>query len=106
MIKGANEAHQYVLKICSGHFPMTVSINKNELVIKNFFGEKHPRILKIKEGANVKLDGDNINIESLNKEIAGQVAADIEAMTKRAQFDRRIFQDGIYLILKDGEEVK
>ena len=55
MIKGASEPYKYVLKICSGHFPMSVSVNKNELVIKNLLGEKFPRTLKIKEGADVKV---------------------------------------------------
>ena len=40
MIKGVTEGHIYRLKICSGHFPMNVSMNNNELAVKNFLGEK------------------------------------------------------------------
>ncbi len=106
MLKGANEAYQYKLKICSGHFPMNVSVKDTEFIVKNFFGEKIPRVLKIKEGANVKVEGDIIVVDSPNKEIAGQVAADIEQLVRRTQYDLRIFQDGIWIFEKLGKEIK
>lgn len=104
--RGVTEGHTYTLKICSGHFPMNVAVSGQELSVKNFFGEKIPRVLKIKEGASVKVEGDKVMVESVNKEIAGQVSADIELFTRRANFDTRIFQDGIYIITKDGKEMK
>ncbi|NQU79825.1 50S ribosomal protein L6 [Candidatus Woesearchaeota archaeon] len=100
MIKGVDEGHHYELKICSGHFPMNVSISGNKLVIKNFLGEKVPREIKIKEGAKVKVDGDKVFVEGLDIEIVGQVAADIEQLTRVTNRDIRIFQDGIYIIKK------
>ncbi|MBS3132299.1 50S ribosomal protein L6 [Candidatus Woesearchaeota archaeon] len=106
MLRGSNDGHTYVLKICSGHFPMTVSSTKDEFVVKNFIGEKIPRKLKIKAGAAVKVDGDKVVVQSASKEIAGQVSADIENLTKRANYDTRIFQDGIYIVNKDGKELK
>lgn len=106
MFAGVKEGYIYKLKICSSHFPMNASVNNGEFVIKNFFGEKIPRKLKIKEGAAVKIEGDIITIESIDKEIAGQVAADIETLTKRTKYDRRIFQDGCYITEKAGKEVK
>lgn len=106
MIKGSAQAHTYTLKICAGHFPVTVSVSGNKLNVKNFLGEKVPRILSLKEGATVKVEGQLIHVTSPNKEIAGQVAADIEQLTRRPGFDSRVFQDGIYLINKDGKELK
>ncbi len=106
MLKSANEGCKYVLKICSGHFPMSISVKDSEFTVKNFFGEKIPRVLKIKEGANVKVDGDLVVVESVNKETASQVAADIEKLTRRTKYDTRIFQDGIWIIEKDGKELK
>ena len=84
---------------------MNVSISNNELIVKNFLGEKVPRTLKIKEGTTVKVEGDNIIVESTNKEIAGQVSADIEQLTRRTGYYSRIFHDGIYMINKDGKEI-
>ncbi len=106
MLKGANETYSYKLKICSGHFPMNVSVKDRDFIVKNFFGEKIPRVLKIKEGANVKVEGDVVVVESLDKELASQVAADIEQLVRRTKYDTRIFQDGLYIISKGDKEIK
>ncbi|MBW2998515.1 50S ribosomal protein L6 [Candidatus Woesearchaeota archaeon] len=106
MIKGTQEPYTYKLKVCSSHFPMSVKINGQELVVNNFIGEKVNRVLKLKEGVDVKLDGDVISVTSCNKELAGQVAGDIEKLTKRSGFDKRIFMDGIYIIEKAGVELQ
>tara|TARA_Y100000310_G_scaffold342247_1_gene444604 strand:- start:20248 stop:20817 length:570 start_codon:yes stop_codon:yes gene_type:complete len=106
MMDGCLEAHKYMLKICSGHFPMNVVVSNNELIVKNFLGEKVPRTLKLKPGADVKVEGDNITVESPVKEIAGQVSADIELLTRRTGYDARIFQDGLWIIMKDNKEIK
>ena len=106
MIKGSLQNHTYILKICSGHFPMNVSVSGNKLIVKNFLGEKVPRVLQLKDGAEVKVEGDLIYVTSTSKEIAGQVSADIEQLTRRPWYDTRVFQDGCYIISKDGKELK
>ena len=106
MIKGTTQTHIYTLKICAGHFPMTVAVADNKLSVKNFLGEKVPRILALKEGATVKVEGNLIHVTSTSKELAGQVSGDIEQLTRRPGFDTRIFQDGCYIISKDGRELK
>ncbi len=106
MVKGSMQDHIYTLKICSGHFPMTVSVSGSKLIVKNFLGEKVPRVLALKENTGVKVEGDLIYVASPDKEAAGQVSADIEQLTRRPGYDTRVFQDGIYLINKDGKEMK
>lgn len=103
MIRGVQEGHTYKLKVCSGHFPMNVSVKDNQFEVKNFIGESVPRTIPLKPGVDVKVDGDQITVEGIDKELVSQVAARIENMTKRPGFDTRIFQDGIYLIEKDGK---
>ena len=105
MYKGANEGHVYKLRVCSGHFPMNVSIKGSNMEVKNFIGEAVPRTISFREGVNVKLDGDIITVEGVDKELTAQTAASIEKLTRRNGFDRRIFQDGIYIIVKDGKEI-
>jgi len=105
MMKGAKEGHVYRLRICSGHFPMNVSMSGNEFIISNFLGEKTPRKLRIKDGATVKLNGTEVTVESTSKETAGQVAADIETLARIRGRDKRIFQDGIYIVYKDGKDM-
>src|SRR3989344_9366126 len=62
MLKGVKEGYEYKLQICSGHFQMNVSIQGKELVIKNFFGEKKPRKVKLPSEVQIKVDGDIISI--------------------------------------------
>ena len=106
MVRGSQNPHVYTLKICSGHFPMTVAVQGSKFSVKNFLGEKVPRILEIKIGAEVKINGDHITVTSPSKDTAGQVSADIEQLIRRPGFDSRVFQDGIYIINKDGEDLK
>jgi len=100
MVRGVQDEYVYKLKICSGHFPMNVSVNNKEFIVKNFFGEKIPRVLKLRDGVDVKVQGDEVEVKSIDKDLAGQTAASIEQLTKRTKYDHRIFQDGIYITLK------
>lgn len=106
MIKGAEEGYQYKLKICASHFPVSASVSGSEFLVKNFLGEKIPRRLKLREGVTVKVEGEDVLVEGADKELAGQTAANIERLTKRPGFDKRIFQDGIWLVSKGGKEAK
>jgi len=100
MINGVNNGYIYKLKVCSGHFPITVNIEGNSLVVKNFLGEKVPRRLKF-EGVKVSIDGDIISVNGNDKELVGNTSASIERLTKIKGRDKRIFQDGCYIISKE-----
>ena len=104
--KSVVENSIYKLKICSGHFPMKITYKNNILEVKNYMGETVPRILKVKPGVDVKLAEPEITVTSCDRELAAQTAASIEQLTRRSNFDRRIFQDGIYIISKDSVDVK
>lgn len=106
MLKGANDGCIYRLKICSSHFPMSVSVKDDEFSVQNFLGETIPRTFKIKQGVTVKVEGEDVVVESPDKELAGQTAASIERLCIIKKRDRRIFQDGIYITEKDGKEIK
>lgn len=105
LVQGVQEPHTYKLKICSGHFPMNVAVSGKELVVKNFLGEAVPRKVSLPEGADVKVNGDEIVVSSVDKEIAGQAAARIEKLCRITDRDLRIFQDGIYIIEKAGKTI-
>ena len=106
LIKGVLEPFVYKLKICSGHFPMNVSIEGNEVVIKNFLGERIPRKAKILDGVEAKVQGNEITLSSISKEDAGQTAANIEKATRISNRDRRVFGDGIFITEKAGKAIK
>ncbi len=105
MVKGVSEGFTYRLKVCSGHFPMSVGVKGRTFEIKNFIGEKVPRTLALKEGADVKVEGETVTVTGADKEIVGQVAADIEQLSRRPGFDTRIFQDGIFIVEKGDKKL-
>ena len=105
MMQGVTRQHVYKVKVCSGHFPMNVTVNNNELSVKNFLGEKLPRTTKITEGVSVKFEDNILTLTGCDKEKVGQLAASMEQLTRITNRDRRIFQDGLYIIDKDGKEM-
>ncbi|WP_456397853.1 50S ribosomal protein L6 [Palaeococcus sp. (in: euryarchaeotes)] len=106
MIKGVMEGFQYKLKAVYSHFPMTIKVQGDMVVIENFLGENAPRKAKILPGVTVKVHGQEITVEGIDKEAVGQTAANIEQATKVRYRDRRVFQDGIYIVDKGGKPIK
>ncbi len=100
MIKGVTEEFEYHLKIVYAHFPMKVTVKGNKVVIENFMGEKAPRYANIFGNTKVEIKGDTVIVKSINKEHAGQTAANIEKATRIKNRDPRVFQDGIYIVKK------
>ena len=100
LINGVTNPYVYQLKICSGHFPMSVSVSNNKVIIKNFFAEKIPREAKILPNVEVNINGDMITVKSIDRELAGQTASNIEQACRITNKDRRVFMDGIYITSK------
>lgn len=107
MIEGLEKKYVYKLEIAYVHFPVTMEVqkDKNLVIIKNFLGEKKPRVSKIVPGSEVNIERNIITVEAHNKEIAGQTAANLERATKIKNRDRRKFQDGIFIIEKAGRAI-
>lgn len=104
MFKGLSDKFVYKLEACNVHFPMTLKVEGNRLAINNFLGEKTPRYAEILPDVEVQIKGQFITISSHDKEAAGQTAGNFEKATRVSNRDRRIFQDGIYIAEKPGEE--
>ncbi len=105
MFIGVQKKFEYQLKVVFNHFPITVKIEGNKVTIKNFLGEKKDRKTILLEGVETEINKDLIKIRSVDKELAGQSAANLEVATRIKNKDRRVFQDGIFIIDKAGRKI-
>jgi large subunit ribosomal protein L6 len=96
MIKGVSEGFEYKMKTVYSHFPVKTIIEKDEVVIQNFLGERSARRAKIIEGVTIEINGDDLIVRGIDKEKVGQTVANIERATAVKYRDIRVFQDGIY----------
>lgn len=97
MIEGVLRGYRYKLKIIYSHFPISVKVEGNKVIIENFIGEKAPRIAKIVGNVKVTVTKTDLIVEGCDLESVSQTAANIEQATKIKEFDRRVFVDGIYI---------
>ena len=101
MIKGVMEGYSYRLRVVYAKFPITIEIKDKKFFVKNFLGEKKPRSCKVYDDLDVKIEGGNeIVIKGCDKERCGEQATLIEQTTRITHFDRRVIQDGVYIIEK------
>ena len=102
MVKGVTDGFSYTLRCFYSHFPMTMKVEGSEFVVNNYFGERVPRRADILSGVDVRVENKtDVIVSGIDKEAVGQTAANIERSTTVKNRDRRVFQDGIYLINKE-----
>jgi large subunit ribosomal protein L6 len=97
MIKGVTHGFTVKMKIVFAHFPMSIKINENQVVIENFFGERRPRRAAIYGDVKIKVENDDVIIQGINLEAVTQTAANIQQATQIKKKDPRVFLDGIYV---------
>jgi large subunit ribosomal protein L6 len=101
-IEGVTKGYTYKMKIAYSHFPITVDTDGDRILIKNFIGERSPRITH-KVGSNsveIKASKEDVVISGINKEEVSQTCANIQKICRIRDKDKRIFQDGIYVYEK------
>ncbi len=106
MVRGVKEGITYRLKAVYSHFPMSITVEGSKFSVTNFLGEKNPRTMIIPQGVTVEVKGQDIIVTGSDKEKAGLCASQIEQLCRVTDLDRRIFQDGIYIVEKDGKLIK
>ena len=100
LVHGVTKGYEYKMKVVFAHFPVTVKIKDDTVMVENFMGERSPRLAKILAGCKVSTEGDDILIKGTSLEQIGQTAANIEQATKIKRKDQRIFLDGVYVYEK------
>jgi large subunit ribosomal protein L6 len=100
MMLGVIHGVTYKMKVVYAHFPPSVKVEGDRLIVENFYGEKAPRRAKILPGVTVSVQGDDVILEGIDIELVGQTAANIQHSTKLRRKDPRKFHDGIYVYEK------
>jgi len=100
MIKGVTEGYTYKMRIVYSHFPVTVKVEGNKVLVQNFLGENVPRVAKIIGDTKIEIKGQDVILAGTDREAVGQTAGNIEQACRISKYDRRIFQDGIYIVEK------
>lgn len=99
-VDGVNEYFEAHMEIVFSHFPITVEVNGNKLMIKNMLGERVPRECNIVGNTKVEVKSKSVRLYGTKKDDVMQTAANIRTITKVKHKDERIFQDGIYFALE------
>ncbi|MGC8630859.1 MAG: 50S ribosomal protein L6 [Thermoprotei archaeon] len=95
--KGVLEGYEKTLVVAYSHFPMNVHVDGDKVVVENFIGERGKRYGQIVGDTKVEVNGDIIRVSGPDKHAVGQTAANIIRACKLTGYDRRVFQDGIFL---------
>lgn len=97
MAKGVMEGYAYRMKIVYSHFPMNVKVDGDKVVTQNFLGERTPRIAKIAGNTQVKIEGQDVTVSGIDLEEVGLTSSSIEQSCRIVGYDKRRFNDGIFL---------
>jgi large subunit ribosomal protein L6 len=97
MIIGVRKGFTYKVKIVFSHFPISIKVKDQTVLIENFTGERNPRKVKIAGNAQVKIQSEDIIVQGIDLEEVSQTAANIEKGTKVKRKDPRVFLDGLYV---------
>jgi len=100
MVDGVTKGYTYKLKVVYSHFPVTVKVEGKKVLIQNFLGERKPRVAKTAGKAEVKIDGADVTVTGIDIDDVSRTAANIEQACRITGRDRRIFQDGIWVVIK------
>ena len=109
MFTGVTKGWKGELKLVYTHFPVKLKLEGGKLYIDNFLGEKSPRTVPVPADMKVEIDKNAVYVSGLDKERVGQVCGRIEQTTKIRGYDKRVFQDGIYITRSpyvEGEDEK
>lgn len=98
--EGLTRGYTVKMKVVFSHFPITVKVKGQEILIENFQGERAPRITKIVGNTKVIPKGEDVILTGEVWTDITQTAANIELRSKVKNKDHRVFLDGIYVFEK------
>ena len=100
LCEGVQEGYTVKLKVVFAHFPITVKVQGNLVMIENFQGERSARTANIEGDSKVNPKGEDVIVTGPVLTDVTQTAANIQQRTKVKNKDHRVFLDGIYIYEK------
>jgi large subunit ribosomal protein L6 len=100
MITGVTAGWEGRLKAVYSHFPMKLAVEGSKVVVNNFMGERMAREVEAHGDVKIDVKKDEIIVTGINRDDVGQTCGKIENKVKVTGRDRRVFQDGIYILGK------
>lgn len=97
---GVTDGYTIKMKVVYAHFPITVKVQDNRVLIENFQGERAPRVVRIVGQTKVESKGEDVVVSGHVLTDVSQTAANIQQGTKVKGKDHRVFLDGIYVYEK------
>ena len=96
LCEGVIEGYTIKMKVVFSHFPITVKVEGEKVLIENFQGERAARKTNIWGETKVTPKGDDVIITGHVLTDVSQTAAEIENNSRVKNKDHRVFLDGIY----------
>ncbi len=96
-IEGVTKGYEYKLKVVFAHFPVSVKVQGNKVLVENFYGERAPRVGEIVGDTKVQVQGEDLIVSGVSIRDVGQTAANLEQATTVRRKDQRVFLDGVYV---------
>ena len=100
LAKGVTDGYEYKMKVIYSHFPVTVKVEGDKILVNNFLGERVPRVSTIVGKTEVKVAKQDITMNGINLEEVSQTAGNLEQTCRIVGYDKKVFQDGIYITQK------
>ncbi|MDE1845773.1 MAG: 50S ribosomal protein L6 [Candidatus Micrarchaeota archaeon] len=99
-VTGVDKGITKRLQIISAHFPISLEVKGKTIFIKNIFGERIPREVKLHGDTKLEVKGQEVSVKGVDIYDVTQTIANIKKGCYACGHDTRVFQDGLYL-LKD-----
>jgi large subunit ribosomal protein L6 len=96
-LDGVRYGYEYKLKVIFAHFPVSVKVQGDRVLVDNFYGERSPRVAEIVGDTKVQVQGEDIIVTGVSMKDVGQTAANLEQATTVKRKDQRVFLDGVYV---------
>lgn len=101
LVGGVQEGYTVKMKVVYAHFPITVRVDGDAILVENFQGERSARRARIVgRGTKVDPQGEDVVITGPVLTDVAQTAANLQQNTRVKNKDHRVFLDGIYVYEK------